>query len=130
MTPAQRKRLREKLVQLERELTARGVAKIEPNRTDEHKVGSDEDEQPLNEMLQTIASSRNRNVGATLAKVRKALTKLAETPDDYGLCEGCDEDIPFGRLDAVPYVELCVECQSKQDGPRGRATRKHLTDYQ
>ena len=39
-----------------RELTGKTIAKIEPNRTDDAKVGGDEDEQPLNEMLQAIAS--------------------------------------------------------------------------
>jgi DnaK suppressor protein len=128
MTPAQLKRFREKLLALSRELEGK-VTAIEPNRTDEARIGGDEDEQPLNEMLQSIASSRNKAAGATLVKVKKALQKLDEAPDDFGLCEGCDEDILPGRLEAMPYVEYCVECQSKHDGPRGGPTRKKLTDY-
>ncbi len=79
-------------------------------------------------MLQSIASSRNRTAEGTLLKVRKALKKLAEDPDDFGLCEDCSEEIKPGRIDAMPYVEYCVECQTKRDGPR-RFMRKTLTDY-
>ena len=29
----------------------------------------------------------------------------------------------------MPYAEFCVECQGKQDRPKGGPTRKKLTDY-
>ena len=45
-------------------------------------------------------------------------------------CEECNEELPLGRLRAMPYAELCVPCQSKQDAPRGGHTRRKLTDYQ
>jgi DnaK suppressor protein len=92
-------------------------------------VGGDEDEQPLNEMLQTIASSRNRNRELVLKRVQKALAKLAEDPDDFGACESCGEPILQKRLEAMPYAELCTDCQSARDDPRGLPTRKRLTDY-
>ena len=129
MTEAQREKFKQKLLALHAELTGKTPAKIEPNRTDDARVGGDEDEQPLNEMMQAIASSRNRQTEGVLARVQKALAKLRENPDDFGLCEGCDEEIAFGRLKAMPYAELCVECQGKTDSPKGPATRKKLTDY-
>ncbi|RYZ36122.1 MAG: TraR/DksA family transcriptional regulator, partial [Myxococcaceae bacterium] len=89
----------------------------------------DEDEQPLNEMMQTIASSRNRNTDGTLARVVKALGKLREEPDSFGECEECGDEIPLGRLKAMPYAEFCVTCQGNKDGPKGPVRRKHLTDY-
>ena len=40
----------------------------------------------------------------------------------FGRCTECEEPIPEKRLELMPYVELCVECQQATDGPRaGRA---------
>lgn len=130
MTPAQRTQFKKLLLALREELTGKGPKRIEPNRTSEAEVGGDEDEQPLNEMLQAIASNRNKNSEGVLVRVEKALRKLADEPDEYGVCEECGEDIAAGRLKAMPYAELCVTCQGGKDAPRGRPTRKKLTDYQ
>lgn len=129
MTPAQRDRSLKQLLALHDELTGRTPLRIEPNRTDEARAGGDEDEQPLNEMLQAIASNRNRVNSVVLARVLRALKKLREEPDEFGLCEECGEDIPAARLEAMPYAEFCVTCQTNRDAPKGRATRAKLTDY-
>jgi DnaK suppressor protein len=129
VTSAQRKKLEAKLLELLAELTTKSAAKIEPNRTDDARAGGDEDEQPLNEMLQSIASGRNKNAGAMLIKVQKALRKLKAEPDEFGLCEECGEEIALPRLNAMPYVDLCIVCQSEKDSPKGRPTRSKLTDY-
>jgi DnaK suppressor protein len=128
VTPAQRKKLEARLRELFAELTQKTPARIEPNRT-EARDSSDEDEQPLNEMMQSIASSRNKNAGNVLLMVQRALHKIAETPDEYGLCEECEEEIAFPRLNAMPYVQLCIECQGEKDSPKGPPTRRKLTDY-
>jgi DnaK suppressor protein len=129
MTPAQLKKHVQLLTDLRAEIVGRGPAKIEPNRTDDSKVGGDEDEQPLNEMNQAIASQRNRNDAVILARVDKALRKLRDDPDEYGVCEDCGDDLAAPRLKAMPYAELCLECQSKRDGPKGPKTRRNLYDY-
>jgi len=129
VTPAQRKKLENRLLELERELSGKTPLRIEPNRTDDAKVGGDEDEQPLNEMMQSIASNRNRNMAGVLVKVQKALNKLRESPDEYGECEECGDPIATARLEAMPYAEFCVDCQGKRDAPKGGPTRKKLTDY-
>ena len=129
MTNAQREELRKLLMGLHAELTGKTPLKIEPNRTDESRIGGDEDEQPLNEMMQAIASNRNRNMDGVLARVMKALGKLRDDPDSYGECEECGDDIVLGRLRAMPYAEYCVACQGKRDAPKGGPTRKKLTDY-
>ena len=129
MTAAQRTKLKKRLVALEQELTGKSVTKIRPNRSEEDDAAADEDEQPLNEMLQSIASNQNRSRDALLARVRRALGKIAETPDDFGLCEECGEGLPAGRLEVMPYAELCVTCQAQKDGPRAGPTRRNLTDY-
>lgn len=56
LTVAQKRTLRRALQALVSDVAAKATRRIAPNRTDETKVGGDEDEQPLNEMLQAIAS--------------------------------------------------------------------------
>ena len=95
-----------------------GDIELEPGRDDATAVGSDEDAQPLTEMSQAIASSRNRNRSAVLARVVAALARLDAEPDVFGLCVECEEPIAAKRLELMPYVELCVECQQAKDGQR------------
>lgn len=33
----------------------------------------------------------------------------------YGICVKCEKPIAKNRLMAIPYANLCVECQSKED---------------
>jgi DnaK suppressor protein len=128
-TAAQKRTLRRALKALVSDVSSRGGQRIAPNRTDEAKVGVDEDEQPLNEMLQAIASDRNRASGDVLGRAQRALEKLDHAPEDAGTCEECGEDIPWGRLKAMPYADLCVACQGKRDGPQRGPTRRGLTDF-
>ncbi len=129
MTPKQRAGHREALERQREELVRTGPAKIEPNRTDLASTGvPDEDAQALSEMLQVLASQRNRGQAELLGKIDRALRKLREAPDDYGLCEDCEEPISPRRLVLVPHAQLCSACQSKRDPPRGGA-RKKLTDF-
>ena len=129
MNAKQREDFLQRLLALHAELTGKAPLRIEPNRTDDAKVGGDEDEQPLNEMMQAIASSRNRNTDGVLKRVVKALGKLREDPEGYGECEECGDELPMGRLRAMPYAEYCVTCQGNRDAPKGGPTRKKLTDY-
>ena len=104
-------------------------AQIEPNRKDPATTGvADEDAQALSEMMQVLASKRNEGKAALLRQIDHALTKLVDAPDDFGLCEECEEEIAPKRLAAVPYATLCVACQGKRD-PKLGGTRKKLTDY-
>jgi DnaK suppressor protein len=128
VTAADRDRWREKLLALKQEILNEGDVAIEPVRKDAAAVGGDEDEQPLAEMQQVIASKRNRARTEALGKIMAALKRLDEAPDDFGLCIECGD--PIGkRLEAMPYVELCVECQAEKDAPLKGQRRRHLTDY-
>ncbi len=117
------------LARLREELLRAGPARIEPNRPDPVTAGvADEDAQALSEMHQSLASARNRGQADLLALVDKALHKLDATPEDFGLCEDCEEEIPPKRLAVIPYASLCAGCQAKRE-PRRQATRRSLTDY-
>jgi DnaK suppressor protein len=129
MDDATREQHRKRLLDLRAEILGEGDVEIEPGRTDPTAVGSNEDDQPLAEMSQTIASSRNRNRSDVLARVVAALARLEGDPDSFGQCVDCGEDIPPKRMLLMPYVELCVECQQGHDGPRATGSRRHLRDF-
>ena len=129
MTPRERLAHRKTLERLRAAIVDAGPARIEPNRRDPATTGvADEDAQALSEMLQVLASQRNRGQAELLARIDRALAKLASAPEDFGLCEECDEEIAAKRLELMPYVALCAACQAKAE-PRHGATRRKLTDY-
>ena len=129
MTPKQAALHRRKLLALRTRAVAAGPARIEPNRQDETQVGvADEDAQALNEMLQALGSQRNKGQAELVSRIDRALAKLADAPEEFGLCEECGEPIQPRRLEVVPDATLCTECQSAKDPQRGGG-RKRVTDY-
>ncbi|WP_181197397.1 TraR/DksA family transcriptional regulator [Enhygromyxa salina] len=128
MDAATRKRLRDRLVSLRDELTAEGGLDIPPARTDAVSQ-PDDDEAPLTEMTQTIASNRNRERGERLAQIRDALALIDEDPEEFGLCEDCEEPIKARRIELMPWVVLCVACQEKRERDDRPGRRKNLRDY-
>ena len=130
MTARQLKALRVSLQKLRAQALAAGPAPIKPNTRDETQVGTvDEDAQALGEMLQVLSSQRNKGQKELLARIDQALRRIDDGPDDFGLCQDCEESIPVKRLELMPYATLCATCQTKRD-PRRGAARKKITDYQ
>lgn len=121
-------RFQQKLLDRRDALIAEGDIVIDPVvRDPATKV--DEDEAPLTEMSQVIASRRNKERAQEIQGIQLALRRLELDPDDFGVCEHCHEDIDLRRLEIMPWSRFCVKCQSKlADEARG-GRRKHLTDY-
>ena len=129
MTEAKRRSFERLLIARRDKLVADGPQKIEPNRRDGATAGvSDEDEQALSEMLQTLASTRNAGSARELGEIDRALAKLRDAPDDYGVCEDCGDDIAEKRLGVMPFARFCAECQAAAD-PKRNLARKSVTDY-
>ena len=65
---------------------------------------------------------QNKSVNeATLKKSKILLSRLEHSlsaidDSDYGLCQGCDEPIPYARLMAVPETQLCIQCAESLNG--------------
>ena len=129
MTEAKRRSFETLLHARRDKLVAEGPQKIEPNRKDPSSVGvADEDEQALSEMMQTLASQRNKKQAERVAQIDRALRRLRSQPEEFGLCEECEEEIGDKRLALMPFATLCLECQSTRDPKRGQS-RKSLTDF-
>jgi DnaK suppressor protein len=129
VTPAEREGFRRNLLLLRDRLVAARPAPIEPNRRDPSTTGvEDEDAQALSEMLQVLASQRNRGQAELLGRIDAALRKLARTPGEFGLCEECEEELDRRRLALMPYATFCPACQGRTEPRRGQGRRK-VTDY-
>jgi RNA polymerase-binding protein DksA len=57
--------------------------------------------------------------GRYLWHVNEALRRLYQTPDKFGQCHECGDEIGYERLDALPHARLCIKCKAKEeDGKR------------
>ncbi len=57
--------------------------------------------------------------GRFLWHIDEALRRLYRTPEQFGKCHNCGQDIAFERLDALPHARYCIECkQREEDGKR------------
>src|SRR2546421_13039883 len=129
MTPQNRAALRKALQKQRAEALGKGAVRIEPKRKDATDTGvADEDAQALSEMLQAIGSQRNKGQAERIARIDRALQKIEDDPDQFGLCDECGEKIAPKRLEVMPDATLCTECQGARD-PRRGTTRKKMTDY-
>lgn len=123
--------MRALLLQRRAELLAEGAVPIEFGQQGDVATRPDEDAAPLEEMTQVIASGRNRARTAALAAIDRALRRMTDDPEGFGMCEACDEPIAARRLLLVPEATLCAACQEadeKANSARGQR-RRHLTDY-
>ena len=48
-----------------------------------------------------------------LAKIEEAIGRLDE--GEYGICEGCGEEIGIKRLEARPVTTFCIDCKTLQE---------------
>lgn len=57
---------------------------------------------------QEVTASLLHNKGQSLEDIAAALARIED--GTYGRCEECDQAIPKGRLEALPYARHCVRC--------------------
>ncbi|HJT22901.1 MAG TPA: TraR/DksA C4-type zinc finger protein [Nitrospira sp.] len=48
-----------------------------------------------------------------LKKIDEALDRMKK--NTYGICEHCEEEIPYQRLKARPVTTLCIACKTQQE---------------
>jgi RNA polymerase-binding transcription factor len=62
---------------------------------------------------QTKGLAMRQNTERLLSQVERALARFDD--GTYGLCGNCGRPIDPARLEALPYAQLCLDCQSKQE---------------
>lgn len=59
-----------------------------------------------------------------LAKINAALEKIEN--GTYGVCEVCHQDIPYERLEAIPYTAFCIVHTDAKDIPTDRPVEEQV----
>ena len=62
---------------------------------------------------QAMSKETGRLRRQKLLQIDAALRRIEE--DDYGYCQGCNEDIAPARLEADPTVQLCISCATAKE---------------
>ena len=59
--------------------------------------------------------------GRLLNEIDEALRTLYKTPDDFGKCMSCGQEVSFERLELVPWTKYCLQCQQQQESTPSEA---------
>ena len=67
-------------------------------------------------MDEELDASNATRVSRELTEIDAALDRLYKHPEKFGVCEDTGEEIPFKRLDIIPWARTCD--QAEQQGQR------------
>lgn len=75
------------------------------------------DNHPADIGTETFERSRDQAIDETLEVQLKQIRDAFDRMDNgtYGFCEECGQEIPFERLEALPYTPYCIEHTSDQN---------------
>jgi RNA polymerase-binding transcription factor DksA len=114
LTAEQRSHLQQRLLE-ERERVIRALRRFEEeSNTSEREVDGDITAMPLH-MADLGTDTMQREFEASLAardtrvlgEIDEALRRLYREPERFGRCENTGEEIPFARLDIIPWARTC-----------------------
>lgn len=103
---SRREELKAELAQLDQELQWLAVEQDDERGGLGNHMGDDGSSLMEQERVATVRA----DLEALLHQVEGALTRMDE--GTYGICQRCHRPIPVERLEAIPHVQFCVECQS------------------
>lgn len=104
--------IREILLQMKKD-TLQEISKSLKNGAEADSTG-----EPSGDIYDQASSERDRELGLLLGdrereklhSIDEALLRMDE--GEYGVCEECEDDIPLGRLKAMPFTRHCVKCKT------------------
>jgi len=67
-------------------------------------------------MQAELDASNATRVSRELAEIDAAIERLQKSPAKYGVCEDTGEDIPFERLELIPWARTCGGISTRQQG--------------
>jgi DnaK suppressor protein len=109
--------IKEILLQMKKDILKTLAERIKSNDlTDQREIGDIFDDADLEQTreLNLLLGTRERQ---KLDQIESALSRMEK--GEYGFCEDCEENIPAGRLKAMPFATLCVKCKSERESMEG-----------
>ena len=104
--------LETRLHELRNEMTSRINAIDKDIRHREEPVEKDFAEQVTQGENDEVLNALENEAKVIVQQIDGALLSIKE--GTYGVCKSCGHAIAEKRLEAVPYVTLCIECAEKQ----------------
>lgn len=53
--------------------------------------------------------------GRFLWHIDEAIRRLYRSPETFGKCHQCGNDIAYERLDALPHARYCIDCKQREE---------------
>lgn len=99
---------RERLLRVERDL-----AENSRQAKDSLESFSDSDDVPADIAAQASEREKDQIMGQSVHQTLNQIEMALERVEDgtFGVCEMCGTDIPEPRLERIPWVATCVDCQ-------------------
>ena len=63
-------------------------------------------------MQQELDASNETRMSRELADIGDAIERLVQTPEKFGMCQDTGEEIPFERLDIIPWARTCADAEA------------------
>jgi DnaK suppressor protein len=73
----------------------------------------DAEEQSVDDFVQEVDFALMQMKSQTLAKIDEAIQRL--DAGSYGTCGECGTEIAEARLKALPFADLCRDCQEREE---------------
>jgi len=62
-------------------------------------------------MQAELDASNATRTSQEIAEIDAALERLYATPDQFGVCQDTGQEIPFERLEIIPWARTCLEAE-------------------
>lgn len=98
-----------KLSNLREELEAR-LKRLDGSVGRSEPLAKDSSEQAVELENVEVKDALQREAQLQLALINRALQRIED--DQYGICADCNEAVAKTRLDAIPYAERCIDCET------------------
>ena len=119
MTKAQKDKFRDMLLSVRDRVSRQITALKDDSLTRHDEVNTVEDGTDAFERQFALSLVTSEN--DALHEIDEALRRIEG--GEYGVCEGCGEIIEEPRLKALPFVRMCIGCQSEAEKGKARFHR-------
>lgn len=104
-----------RLKQLQSEIIRRRKGYVEA-RSNLHLNAAENQERAANLQLASDLERRDIQDERRIAAIENALQRLYA--GEYATCSSCLDEIPIGRLEVVPWADMCIVCAEKVEGSK------------
>jgi len=124
-----RRRRRDRWASLRRALLRRRQELLQQVRGQLGGPATDTTGATFNDIADQASDALSSEVAHGVAEIANADLKMIERALErienrtYGRCENCGKPIPAGRLRALPFAELCVDCKREEEASEASRPR-------